>query len=129
MQIIGLSATVGSKKEVAEFLVGSSDPNHIEILDVSVGKKLDIFVEAPASKKEYSEDVKDLAKKGSVSIQVAARLSRVWNLTKDKESVLIFTNTRESAEVLSSRLKILDRTIEAHHSSLSKNVRIEAERK
>ena len=128
IQIIGLSATVGSKEDVARFLIGNSDRD-IEILDVSGGKKLDINVQSASITKENRTEIKELADKGSVPIQVAARLNKIWELTKNKESVLIFTNTRESAEILSSRLKILDNSIEAHHSSLSKNVRIEAERK
>ncbi len=122
IQIVGLSATVGSQKDVAEFLGSGKE---MEIIDSTLGKKLKIFVESPSPKKED----KRLAEEGSVPIQVAARLNKISDLSKNRDSVLIFTNTRESAEVLSSRLKILDKTIEAHHSSLSKNVRIETEKK
>ncbi len=134
-QIIGLSATVGSKEEVSKFLSGGKP---IDIVDVSVGKKIDIFVDSPIYKKEY----KDLAEHMSLPPPATARVGKIWELSKSKESVLIFTNTRESAEVLSSRLKLLDKktqleagetsfvpSIEAHHSSLAKSVRIEAEKK
>ncbi|HLD41476.1 MAG TPA: helicase-related protein, partial [archaeon] len=121
-QIVGLSATVGSQQEVASFLTGGRP---CEIVDVTVGKKINVSVESPEPKKED----KELAESGSIPIQVAARLNRMLNLSKNKESVLIFTNTRESAEVLSSRLKLLDKNIEAHHSSLARDVRIETEKK
>ena len=121
-QIVGLSATVGSQQEVASFLSGGRP---CEIVDVTVGKKINVSVESPEPKKED----KELAESGSIPIQVAARLNRMLNLSKNKESVLIFTNTRESAEVLSSRLKLLDKNIEAHHSSLARDVRIETEKK
>jgi ATP-dependent Lhr-like helicase len=43
---------------------------------------------------------------------------------------LAFTNTREAAEILSSRLRMFDKNLqhEIHHSSLSKEVRIKAEK-
>ena len=134
LQIIGLSATVGSQKEVSEFFAGGRP---VEIIDIGGGKKIKISVESPQPKKE---DIK-ISESWKMPVQVGARLNRIWDLTQKKESVLIFTNTRESAEALSSRLKVLDNkrmetdganfvsSIEAHHSSLSKNTRIEAERK
>ncbi|HLD57830.1 MAG TPA: DEAD/DEAH box helicase, partial [archaeon] len=121
-QIIGLSATVGSRGEVSKFLTGGKP---IEIIDVSGGKKINVVVESPTYKKEYAEITENM----SLPKPAAARVGKIWELAKNKESVLIFTNTRESAEVLSSRLKMLDNTIEAHHSSLAKDVRIEAEKK
>ncbi len=121
-QIVGLSATVGSKEEVSKFLSGGRP---IEIIDVSGGKKINISVESPVFQKED----KEIMETGHVSPQAASRLRKIWDLSKDKESVLIFTNTRESAEVLSSRLKLLDSNVQAHHSSLAKSVRIEAEQK
>ncbi|MBI4164068.1 MAG: DEAD/DEAH box helicase [Candidatus Aenigmarchaeota archaeon] len=121
-QIVGLSATVGSKEEVSKFLSGG---RQVEIVDVSGGKRIDITVESPV----FQKGDKEIMETGRVSPQVASRLRKIWDISKDKDSVLIFTNTRESAEVLSSRLKLLDSNVQAHHSSLAKSVRIEAEQK
>lgn len=121
-QIIGLSATVGSKQEVSKFLAGGKG---VDIVDVAGGKKIKVLVESPIYKKEY----KELSENIKLPPPATARIGRIWELSKAKDSVLIFTNTRESAEVLSSRLKTLDTSIEAHHSSLAKSVRIEAEKK
>ncbi len=51
----------------------------------------------------------------------------IANIIKNHRSALIFTNTRQTAETLGLKLKkILN--IEVHHSSLSRDVRIEAEK-
>src|SRR3989338_235618 len=117
-QIIGLSATIGSPKEVAEF-IGAE-----EVVDVAKTREAKIFVESPnptAADKKTGHSLNLLP-------ETTARLQLISNLIKDKESVIIFTNTRESAEVLSSRMKILGSSLETHHSSLSKDVRIDVER-
>ena len=54
--------------------------------------------------------------------------SRISEIVKSHKSALIFTNTRQTAEALGLKLKeILN--VEVHHSSLSRDVRVEAERK
>jgi ATP-dependent Lhr-like helicase len=52
-------------------------------------------------------------------------------LIQSHKSVLAFTNTRETAEVLSSRLRSLDRELKqaVHHGSLAKERRIDNEQK
>ena len=117
-QIIGLSATIGSPKEVAEF-IGAE-----EIVDVAKTREAKIFVESPNT---TAADVKT-GKSVNLLPETTARLRLISDLIKNKESVIIFTNTRESAEVLSSRMKILGSSLETHHSSLSKDVRIDVER-
>jgi len=70
-----------------------------------------------------------MAEKIFIGSSVVARLRKIYDLITDHKSALTFTNTREAAEVLSSRLRILDEKFphEIHHSSLSKDVRIKAE--
>jgi len=121
-QMIGLSATVGSPEEVASTL--SDDA---EIISAVETKDFDIEVEMPEPSKEDAElGEKFFADKESVS-----RLRRVHDLIEESESSLVFTNTREASEVLSSRLSRLDKEYDhsIHHSSLSKGVRIENEDK
>lgn len=121
-QIIALSATVGSPKVAAEFIFGGKD---YEIVKAISEKNIDLKVECPSP---TAED-KMLAEKIFIGDTVAARLRRILEIIKSSKSVLTFTNTREAAEVLSSRLRMLDSELahEVHHSSLSKDVRMQAE--
>jgi len=117
-QIIGLSATIGSPEEVAAFL--SKDT---EIVKSMSSKDLDIEVISPDPKKEDIE----LGEKIFLGADATARLRQIHELVKRKKT-LVFTNTREAAEVLSSRLRKLEYEGHGiHHSSLSKDVRIQAE--
>jgi ATP-dependent Lhr-like helicase len=106
IQRIGLSATVGNPEEVAEFLCGEDafgNGRKCRIVEVSGVKKMSLEVV-----KEFSEPV------------------RVCRDLIDKHSAtLLFTNTRENAEYLASKMD--DELIGVHHGSLSKEVRIEAE--
>ncbi len=123
-QVITLSATVGSPERIVEFFSLSSRDH--DIVNVVKTKKTDIRVECP---KPVRDDLQ-YASKMFTSPQIAARLKRIQELIKQKKSVLTFTNTREFAEILSSRMKTLDEKllIETHHSSLSKDIRIHAEK-
>lgn len=119
---IGLSATVGNKEKIAEVLQGSS--NKVEIIESKVPRGMKISVEYPKPKEE---DFK-LSEKIYTSPEAYARIKRIIELYKAKRGVLIFVNTRETAEILSSRLKSLEEKIGVHHSSLSKDSRLKAEK-
>ncbi len=120
-QTIALSATVGSPKKVASFL-----GRGFSIIDAAREKKTLITVDSPGA----GPGDAPLSKKLLLSPEAAARVRRIRELVAQKESSLVFTNTRETAEVLSSRLRIADPSLllETHHSSLSKEVRIRAEK-
>ncbi|MCD6496483.1 MAG: DEAD/DEAH box helicase [Candidatus Aenigmarchaeota archaeon] len=122
-QFVGLSATVGSPEEVARFLAGVN----CEIVDTTDVRSTDIKVEYPT----VSDADEKTAKSVSLSPESAARLIRIMELLRDVKAALVFTNTRQFAEVLSSRMKALagGMSIETHHSSLSKEVRIDAEKR
>ncbi|MFH0929131.1 MAG: DEAD/DEAH box helicase [Candidatus Aenigmatarchaeota archaeon] len=121
-QIIALSATVGSPELAAKFIF--SDNKH-EIVKAITEKDIQIRVESPYPGKQD----KIIAEKIFIGESVVARLRRIYDLINEHKSALIFTNTREAAEILSSRLRMLDENFphEIHHSSLSKDVRIKAE--
>ena len=123
---IGLSATIHPLKEVAKFVFGYNDdgsPRSGLIVDVSFTKQTEITVEsvvedliyAPAS--ELSE----------------ALYKRLDELIEQHRTTLIFTNTRSGAERVAYHLKKkfpkYAELIEAHHSSLSRDVRLEVEEK
>jgi len=119
-QRIGLSATVGSPQLVADFL-GSG----VKIIHAETTKEYNIKVESPLPGLKDKQVADDLA----IGENTTARLRRLYELIKSHTSVLVFTNTRETAEVLSSRLRMLDRELKqtVHHGSLSKERRIKSE--
>jgi len=124
-QRIGLSATVGSVGDIAFFLAGVG--REIEITDVSMEKELKVSVESPMPTRDDAE----LAERIYADFTLAARLRRFRDLVMKHARVLAFVNTRETAEMLGSRLRLLDETLPVgvHHGSLARDVRIEAERK
>jgi ATP-dependent Lhr-like helicase len=121
-QLIMLSATVAEPEKIAKFFAGNKE---VEIVKSDFAKKVKIKVISP---KPTREDEK-IAELISSNLKTAARLREIQKLVKEHTSTLIFTNTRDFAEILTSRLKLAypDLPIENHHSSLSKNVRIKVE--
>ncbi len=122
MQIVGLSATVGSPGEVAAFLTGG---RQCQIVNTVRVKELKIGVEYPKSTRGDAIRAKEMY----VGPGIAARLRRMADIMKSRKSVLAFSNTRGFTEVLSSRLKVFDPelALDAHHSSLAKQARVETE--
>lgn len=122
-QRIGLSATIGSPEIVANFLQGSS--SSVEIIRVPFEKEMEINVESP---EPQLEDQK-LAKQLHTTPDTVARIQKIVELVKAHQSVLIFVNTRQQAELLASRMKLFQPPFKfaVHHGSLSKEVRIESE--
>jgi len=122
-QIIALSATVGSPKLAADFIFADKK---YEIVKTVNPKDLRIEVQSPIPTKED----KKLAEKIFIGENVVSRLRNIYEEIKQHKSSITFTNTREAAEILSSRLRLLDKDFphEIHHSSLSKSVRINAEK-
>ncbi len=126
-QRIGLSATVGSPEEVAKFLTGyeKSKQRSVKIIEVDVTKLINLKVEIPKIK----ETDYNLAKKLSMEPFSFSSLRRCKELIDNHVSTLFFINTRDGAEILTSRFNmwLKDYPIGIHHGSLSKLARIEAE--
>ncbi len=122
-QLIMLSATVGNPKIVSKFFAGG---RNVDILNADTTKKIEINVINPKIKKGDEK----IAEKVFTSIDIASRLRIIIDLIKSSTSSIVFTNTRQFAEILSSRIKTLDKIlpIDVHHGSLSKNVRINSEK-
>lgn len=119
-QIISLSATISSPREAAKF-IGCE-----EVLDAQEVKEHEIEV----TEVKVTKDDRKLAEKVFLDPESVARIRFIKNLSEKYRSVLVFTNTRETAEVLSSRLRVIypDLPQEVHHSSLSRRVRIKSEK-
>ncbi len=118
---IGLSATISPLEEIARFLVGYNygEERDCVIADVTFEKPMDLKVVSPindffsASAEEISDRLYDL----------------LAEYVKSSKTTLIFTNTRSATERVVYHLKkrLKDFPIKAHHSSLSKEVRLEVE--
>lgn len=123
-QRIGLSATISPLDEIAKYLVGYNGKKERDcyIVDVSYAKKKDIKVFSPT---------KDI-----VSTPTELTLEKLYQQVskeiKKNNTTLIFTNTRSGTERVVHHLKKHlpeDELVEAHHGSLSKEVRKDVERK
>ncbi len=115
---VGMTATVGNEEEVRNWL------------------KADTVVR-PLWKKDYrfhvlypepGEADEALARELSVSPEVASRLRLLWEIVENHGKALIFTNTRQFAEILAHRLKAWGKPVEVHHGSLSREARVKAEK-
>ena len=126
-QRVGLSATVGLPAEVARYLGGKQNGTfrEVSILEIDVTKQIDITVELPTiESKDYTQ-----ANQFSMEPISFASLRRCKELIDDHVSTLLFINTRDGAEILTTRLHLWNEhlPIGVHHGSLSKNARVEAE--
>lgn len=123
-QRIGLSATVGEEERIAKFLAGSDRDAVIVKSKEGRGFEVEVDYVSPSSTdREQSE-------KFSVPPSSISRARRIAHLIDEKNSVLVFTNTREHAEAVGSQLRALDPhvPVRVHHGSLSKEIREEVER-
>jgi ATP-dependent Lhr-like helicase len=117
---IGLSATQKPIEEVAHFLTGTGRPDPV-VVDVGHKRKLDLAVEVPpmplgpVASNEMWDTIYD----------------RLVELVKQHRSTLVFVNTRRMAERVAHQLgeRIGEENVAAHHGSLSRKLRLAAEKK
>ena len=120
LQRIGLSATQKPIGEVARFLVGNDDSRgDCAIVDDGHRRTIDLAVEVPPSPltavmaHEVWEEYYD----------------RLAQLIAEHKTTLVFVNTRRLAERVARHLsdRLGDEAVTAHHGSLSKERRLDAE--
>ncbi len=124
-QRILLSATVKKPKEYGEYFMGGEK---FEVVEYKGEKEYEIAILFP---ERIEKKDKELARMLITTEKVAWSIRKIYKILKENPgSALIFTNTRETAEMLSSRIKraFPEIPIEIHHSSLSKEVREEHEK-
>jgi len=127
LQRIGLSATQKPLDEVARFLVGSAHEAPVDaapdcrIIDEGHERTLDLALELPGSPLEsvLSSDVRE------------EMYDRIAALIEQHKTTLVFVNTRREAERTVHRLseRLGEEAITAHHGSMSKERRLDAERR
>ncbi|MGH9311933.1 MAG: Lhr family helicase, partial [Vicinamibacterales bacterium] len=118
LQRVGLSATQNPVEEVARFLVGT-ERAECAIVDEGHRREMDLGLEIPRSALE------------------AVMSNEVWEEYYDRltaliaahRTTLVFVNTRRMAERLARHLseRLGDEAVTAHHGSLSKERRLDAE--
>ena len=122
---IGLSATQKPIEEVARFLAGNPDAHNPRpdpvIVNVGHKRKLDLGVEVPST---------ELGPVASNEMWDEI-YQRIVQLVNSHRSTLVFVNTRRLAERIAHELGELlgEENVAAHHGSLSRKLRLEAERK
>jgi len=117
---IGLSATQKPIESVAHFLTGSGRPDPV-IVNIGHRRPLDLGVEVPPSplgpiaSNEMWEEI----------------YARVIELVERHRSTLVFVNTRRMVERMAHQLgeRIGEDNVAAHHGSLSRKLRLAAEKK
>ena len=123
-QRIGLSATVGEEGKVAQFLVGTD--RQVTIAKSEELRRFEVQVQYVNPR---GEDAKDSEKLGLPQSTIA-RTKRIAEIVSQKQSTLVFTNTREQAEAIGSQLHALTPalSVRVHHGSLSREIREEVEK-
>ncbi|OWJ55334.1 DEAD/DEAH box helicase [Pyrodictium delaneyi] len=129
LQLIGLSATVSNPYLVAKLIMGE---RYVRIIEAEKTKKrYSILVTAPGdSSKNSNNDTNSV--RSRVHNETLTRVNLIKNiLAKSRGNVIVFANTRDTAEVLGALLKqvVGDEFIEVHHGSLSRDKRVDAEQK
>jgi ATP-dependent helicase Lhr and Lhr-like helicase len=121
LQRIGLSATQKPIEAVAHFLVGAGAADECTIIDTGHRRHRDLALELPSSPLET-------VMSSDVWREVYDRLAE---LALAHRTTLIFVNTRRMAERATRELSIRigDGQVAAHHGSLAKERRLDAEQR
>ncbi|MEM2007028.1 MAG: ATP-dependent helicase [Sulfolobales archaeon] len=130
IQRIGLSATIAPLESIAQFLVGFKsdlEPRNCVVIDARFLKPMDVKVLCPRV-----DIIRDPAEAVNEAIY-----QELKEIVLSHRTTLIFTNTRSSTERVVFKLrKIFEREgvvnadeVEAHHSSLSRDLRLGVENK
>ncbi len=121
-QRVGLSATVGTPEEVARLLAADRE---VTIARIPVEKLREMEVRCPIP----GEETKKISANLQVDEGFASGLEMAKSIIDSHTSTLLFVNTRDLAEAISSRFHIWlpDYPVGVHHGSLSKELRMQME--
>ncbi|WP_188848391.1 DEAD/DEAH box helicase [Sulfodiicoccus acidiphilus] len=123
VQVVGLSATIGDEEAAARFI----DPlGEAVVAKVDNLREMDLQEVIP---KVTPWEIQS-GTNNNLSPELIARLNVMKELIEKERPVLVFTNTRETAEFLATTLSSLfGLKVGIHHGSLSKETRVDAESK
>ena len=123
-QRVGMGATLYPLDEAAKYLAGyksENEPRDCTVVDASWSKSIEAQVISPVKDMIYTNDSK-------VEDAIYGEINRI---IKKSKTTLVFTNTRSGTERvifnLKKRFGYADEDIAAHHSSLSREHRLEVE--
>lgn len=121
-QIIALSATIGDIELAKKYL---DLQGKVEVAKIDAIKEFEIDLKVP----NPDQSLVDLAVKYNLDVNVIARLKTIVDILREYKPIIIFTNTRETAEFLSNALHVIfNQNVETHHGSLSREIRVEIEK-
>lgn len=123
VQRVGLSATVASPEEARKFLTGG---RYAVVVEDDTRKRIEVEV-VPGVDGQRAREIEEVL---NVDRGTAARIAAIEELTKSHGSTIIFTNTRDAAEWLSSLLRrLMGDAVGVHHGSLDRSERLDSEGK
>jgi len=123
IQRVGLSATVQDPEEVGRFLGGPK--RRVMVLTGGWRKDLEFLVHTPRPLQEDHDNARELG----CTPRMASVIREIRDIIRSSGSTLVFVNSRDLAEALTTRLRKLDPKLPLgiHHGSLSRDARIEME--
>ncbi len=121
VQKVLISATLGNPELALRFFLGDEEG---AIIRAEEDRPVELEILYPTPEKEDYE----LSKRTLLEPGVVARLRALERSIRSAKSSIVFTNTRSMAEALGYRISTLrDLKVHVHHSSLSKEARVESE--
>ncbi|NON63552.1 DEAD/DEAH box helicase [Acidianus sp. RZ1] len=122
IQLIGISATIGDIELAKMYLNRTGD---VEVARIDGRKEMEISLSIPQINSINLQKTLDIG----LDPGVLARLEYINEIISKYKPVLIFTNTRETAEFLASELRTMYKVnIATHHGSLSREIRVQIEK-
>lgn len=120
-QVVGLSATIGTKEAAAKLIFGR---RRYSVAEVETPKEFRYSIEYPLPGQAYST----AASEGFASPDLAARLARINQMIEQHRSTLVFVNSRSVAEMLGEKLSRIRKDVAVHHGSLPREERERVEK-
>ncbi|RLG76344.1 MAG: hypothetical protein DRO12_04495 [Thermoprotei archaeon] len=122
-QRIALSAAYSNPDVLAKYVFGYFRP--YEVVDVVHNKKMLVYVVGGARTPKIMEGLSE----HDLSLGIDVLVDVVSELLRFSRQILIFTNTRDTAEYLAVKLaRLLNIKVGVHHGSLSREVREKVEK-
>ncbi len=123
---IGISATVGDANTASRFLFGTDE---YKVVKSRKNKDFETSISMPDRPLHKNQELEETF---GLDGPAVARLEAMAEMIRGSAACIIFTNTRQVAEALGSRLMYMDKQrsfggISVHHSSLDRDERIRVE--